>query len=316
MNQSNMRKNKKIRKINKIEKKKVSLAEKMLIIFVEVTLLCDLTLYPIPVKAAELQVINEANQKTGFTIQDKIIEMETSHIEINKALAAVEAREKKIEDEIRANQARLQAEIENFKRDQAEQLAREAEEEKIKQEAIARAHAEEARLVAEARAEEERIKQEAIAKTQAAEKNRIKNQQAQTILTQESGTTIINLPRGVKVYTRELPQDNKEYRILWQDYRTFTGYNSDPWQTDDTPCIAANGFDVCKHGIEDTVAANFLKFGTKIRIPEKYGDRVFTVRDRMNRRYPNSVDIWMIHKQDAKEFGRRRLLMQVVQEVE
>ncbi len=84
---------------------------------------------------------------------------------------------------------------------------------------------------------------------------------------------------------------------------TFTAYNSDIYQCDDTPCITANGFNVCEHGIEDTIAANFLKFGTKVKIPDHFGDRVFVVRDRMNRRYTNRVDIWMLEKQDAKQFG-------------
>lgn len=69
-----------------------------------------------------------------------------------------------------------------------------------------------------------------------------------------------------------------------------TAYSSDPNQTDDSPCIPAMWqFDLCEayldHGIEDTIAANFLKLGSKVRFPELYGDKVFTVRDRMNSRY-------------------------------
>jgi hypothetical protein len=69
-----------------------------------------------------------------------------------------------------------------------------------------------------------------------------------------------------------------------------TAYSSDPNQTDDTPCIPAMGsFDLCEayleHGMEDTIAANFLRLGTKVRFPELYGDKIFTVRDRMNSRY-------------------------------
>lgn len=94
--------------------------------------------------------------------------------------------------------------------------------------------------------------------------------------------------------------------------RTMTAYNSEPGQTDDTPCITANGFNVCEHGIEDTVAANFLPFGTKIRIPELFGDRVFIVRDRMNKRYQSRVDIWMLEKSDAKQFGVRRAEIELV----
>lgn len=84
----------------------------------------------------------------------------------------------------------------------------------------------------------------------------------------------------------------------------FTAYNSEVGQCDATPCITANGFDVCKHDKEDTIAMNGIKFGTKIRIPELFGDRVFVVRDRMNARYgSNRADIWMRDKADAKQFG-------------
>jgi len=93
----------------------------------------------------------------------------------------------------------------------------------------------------------------------------------------------------------------------------ITAYNSDVAQTDDSPCITANGFDVCKHGQEDTIAANFLKFGTKVKIPELYGDRVFTVRDRMNVSHPNRVDIWMKNRTSAIKFGVKTAKIQVLE---
>jgi 3D (Asp-Asp-Asp) domain-containing protein len=97
--------------------------------------------------------------------------------------------------------------------------------------------------------------------------------------------------------------------------RTFTipitAYSSDPWQTDDTPCIAARGFDLCEHDEEDVVAANFLPMGTKLRIPELYGDRVFTVVDRMNERYWYRMDLWKREKSDAKAFGIKYATIEV-----
>lgn len=69
-----------------------------------------------------------------------------------------------------------------------------------------------------------------------------------------------------------------------------TAYSSDPFQTDDTPCIPAMGsFDLCEnfelYGQADTIAANFLPLGTRVRFPDMYGKKIFTVRDRMNSRY-------------------------------
>lgn len=98
--------------------------------------------------------------------------------------------------------------------------------------------------------------------------------------------------------------------------RTFTipvtAYTSDSAQTDETPCIAARGFDLCKNNEENVVAANFLPIGTKLRIPELYGTRVFTVVDRMNARYDRRVDVWMKNYADAKHFGLKRAMIEVL----
>ncbi len=83
----------------------------------------------------------------------------------------------------------------------------------------------------------------------------------------------------------------------------ITAYTSDPAQTDDTPCITASGLDVCMQNEENVVAANFLPMGTRVRIPELYGDRIFYVEDRMNARYHYKMDIWMKNLQQAKTFG-------------
>jgi len=99
----------------------------------------------------------------------------------------------------------------------------------------------------------------------------------------------------------KLPQSQDD--IKWSRYLVVTAYNSELGQTDDSPCITANNFNVCDYGVEDTIAANFLPFGAKVKIPELFGERVFTVRDRMNRRFSNRVDVWMQEKPDAVNFG-------------
>lgn len=83
----------------------------------------------------------------------------------------------------------------------------------------------------------------------------------------------------------------------------ITAYTSDVAQTDSTPCITASGLDVCERNVENVVAANFLPIGTRVRIPELFGDRVFYVEDRMNARYYYKMDIWMKEIQQAKQFG-------------
>lgn len=96
---------------------------------------------------------------------------------------------------------------------------------------------------------------------------------------------------------------NKEKDIKRSGYYKLTAYNSEAAQTDASPCTTANGFNVCEYGVEDTVAANFLPFGAKVRVPDLFGDRVFIVRDRMNPRFDNYIDVWMREKSDAIKFG-------------
>jgi len=116
-----------------------------------------------------------------------------------------------------------------------------------------------------------------------------------------------NIADGAVILDYNEPENNLPINDSWKvkniTIRKITAYNSEVAQCDDSPCITANGFNVCEHGKEDTIAANFLKFGTKVKIPELFGDNVFIVRDRMNNRYSDRVDVWMLDKQDAKKFG-------------
>lgn len=92
-------------------------------------------------------------------------------------------------------------------------------------------------------------------------------------------------------------------RVQYTKKLTITAYSSTVDQTDSTPCVTANGYNLCQNNKENVIAANFLPLGTKIRIPEHFGGRVFTVQDRMNARYYYRADVWMQTRQKAKEFG-------------
>lgn len=100
-------------------------------------------------------------------------------------------------------------------------------------------------------------------------------------------------------------------KIDEEKYKTIsviaTAYSSTPDQTDDTPFITAANTEVR----EGVIAANFLKFHTKIKIPDLYGDKVFSVEDRMNRRYteavPPRIDIWLSDRHLAKKFGVKQI---------
>ena len=89
---------------------------------------------------------------------------------------------------------------------------------------------------------------------------------------------------------------------------SITGYSSSVNETDNTPFITAKGTYV-RDGI---VASNFLPFGTAIKIPEIFGNKIFVVEDRMNSRYWYNVDIWFPSKDLAKTFGRKTLKIEIV----
>ena len=89
-----------------------------------------------------------------------------------------------------------------------------------------------------------------------------------------------------------------------------TAYSSDPQQTDNTPFITASGSKV-KDGI---VANNLLPFGTEVRIPEIYGNKVFVVEDRMNwRKSHYQLDIWFPDYWQAKNFGAKRVVVEILE---
>jgi 3D (Asp-Asp-Asp) domain-containing protein len=90
----------------------------------------------------------------------------------------------------------------------------------------------------------------------------------------------------------------------------ITAYSSTVWQTDDTPFITANGSTV-RDGI---VANNMLPFGTELKIPELYGNKVFTVEDRMHSRISDyQFDIWFPTLEEAKEFGVKETYIEVTE---
>lgn len=91
----------------------------------------------------------------------------------------------------------------------------------------------------------------------------------------------------------------------------MTAYTSEVGQTDESPCITASGLNVCERDMENVVAANFLPLGTRVKIPELYGDRVFYVEDRMNKRYNYKMDVWMKDLTDAKAFGVKQVTIEV-----
>ena len=106
------------------------------------------------------------------------------------------------------------------------------------------------------------------------------------------------------------PSDSKvkNKTVLKTYIVSASAYSSSVDETDDTPFITAKGTYV-RDGI---VAANFLPFGTALKIPALYGNKIFVVEDRMNKRYNLNVDLWFPSKELAKQFGRKTIKIEIV----
>ena len=96
--------------------------------------------------------------------------------------------------------------------------------------------------------------------------------------------------------------DNKTVEV------TVTAYSSRVSETDDDPFTTAAGTTV-RTGV---VAANWLPLGSKVRIPEIFGDQIFTVEDRMARKNANKLDVWFPNTEDALRFGVRTTRVEIL----
>ena len=111
--------------------------------------------------------------------------------------------------------------------------------------------------------------------------------------------------------------NNQQFIVKSESIRIVTAYNAgDPRQTDDTPCISANGENLCEalaRG-QKRCAANFVPLNSRLYV-DNFG--VCLVTDRTNKRYRNRVDIAMqkneYHK--AIQFGLQKLQVKIIQPV-
>ena len=90
---------------------------------------------------------------------------------------------------------------------------------------------------------------------------------------------------------------------------TVTAYSSTVDQTDGDPFTTASGTQV-RDGI---IAYNYLPFGTRVRFPDIFGDKVFVVQDRLNARAGTYLaDIWMPSREQAIQWGHKVLRMEIL----
>jgi 3D (Asp-Asp-Asp) domain-containing protein len=118
----------------------------------------------------------------------------------------------------------------------------------------------------------------------------------------------IIIAEGNSVFGISSP-NNPEKETL-RIFAIVTAYSSTPWETDEDPHITASG-KIVRDGI---VANNFLPFGTKIKIPEIFGDKIFVVEDRMNPERSNyQFDIWFEDYFEALKFGAKKTYVEILE---
>lgn len=89
-------------------------------------------------------------------------------------------------------------------------------------------------------------------------------------------------------------------------HATVTAYSSSPDETWGDPFITASG----RRVFDGLVACpRALPFGTQVRI----GDRTYHCYDRLHRKYDDRFDIWMSSKNAALAFGKRTLVVEVIE---
>lgn len=154
--------------------------------------------------------------------------------------------------------------------------------------------------------------------------------QTASAVTASTSTDVVTLPVPIITTTTTVQTDNDDAAdtddVIQEiptastsparlpSLRTYTvdstAYTSTVEECDDSPFITADG----SHVADGIVAANFLPFGTKIRLPTIYGDRIFEVHDRMNKRYWYRVDIWMNNGRNMRQYGiKRSIPLEVVE---
>lgn len=105
------------------------------------------------------------------------------------------------------------------------------------------------------------------------------------------------------------PSGQKPGKVLKIIPVVVTAYSSSVWETAGDPFITASGTRV-----RDGVAANnLLAFGTKIRLPAIFGEKVFVIEDRMHsKKGKYHVDIWFSSREEALKFGAHLTDMEVL----
>lgn len=120
--------------------------------------------------------------------------------------------------------------------------------------------------------------------------------------------TFLSTPAVTTTPPAPTPIEEPQYEVAKSYIGEVTAYTSREEETDDTPFIAASG----KTVYWGMVATNAYPFGTEIRFPDLYGEKVFVVGDRMHSRFQNRIDIWFPEYSTARKFGLKNTRIEIV----
>jgi 3D (Asp-Asp-Asp) domain-containing protein len=115
-----------------------------------------------------------------------------------------------------------------------------------------------------------------------------------------AGTIVVSSsPKGNDIALPPVPQIPKPLTA------EVTAYSSSPDETWGDPFITASGREV----YDGLVACpRKYPFGTRFKI----GSRIYTCWDRMHKRFDYRFDIWKPSKEEALQFGRKVLTVEVL----
>jgi hypothetical protein len=104
------------------------------------------------------------------------------------------------------------------------------------------------------------------------------------------------------------------YKAYYEFTATVTAFNTVPSQTDSTPCISANGQNIC--GRNDVLACpRSFKFGSRFIIDYGMGPKIYTCVDRTNIKFNNRFDISFDKDiKGAIAFGKQTLKIKYIKE--
>ena len=118
------------------------------------------------------------------------------------------------------------------------------------------------------------------------------------------------MPQIINADSENLNSTLNSAKVVKTVKMMVTAYSSTINQTDSTPRITASNKEV----FDGLVANNKFPFGTKIRIPALFGDKIFIIEDRMHQRKGDyHVDIWFSKYRQAKEFGARLANVEILE---